>query len=357
MKQEEYSWLLITEKANNHYLDFSVNTNSLGIPDALRKNFYHLINVVSSYPDTNCVTLSAALAEKYKISPDSFLCGNGADDLLYRLVFALKPNRALIIEPTYEEYDRALKLVNCNVYHYQLSPANQFELSRDVLATITKDLDIIFLCNPNNPTGNIVRPQLLGEIIEMCQKENVFLVVDECFLEFIQDWETYTLKSKAAASSNLVVIDAFTKTYSLAGFRLGFCVSGNKRLLENMKSQGQSYGVSVPAQFAGVCALMDKHYLQDTYAFLEVERSWLYSQLYALDIEVWPSQGNFLLFKTAYSNLQKELIKNNIKVRDCSQFYGLGPEYCRIAVRPHEENAKFIEVLRSILNQQNQNRM
>ncbi|SFH33280.1 L-threonine O-3-phosphate decarboxylase [Lachnospiraceae bacterium NLAE-zl-G231] len=349
MKQEEYSWLLITEKANSHYLDFSVNTNSLGIPDTLRENFSHLISVVGSYPDTDCVTLSTALAEKYKISSNSLLCGNGADDLLYRLVFALKPHRALIIEPTYEEYNRALELVNCNVYHYQLSPTNQFELSRDLLTAITKDLDIIFLCNPNNPTGNIVRPQLLGEIIEKCQKENVFLVVDECFLEFIQDWETYTLKSKAAASSNLVVIDAFTKTYSLAGFRLGFCISGNDSLLENMKSQGQSYGVSVPAQFAGVCALMDQHYLQETYAFLSVERTWLYSQLHAFDIEVWPSQGNFLLFKTAYPNLRQALIRNRIKVRDCSQFYGLGPEYCRIAVRSHEENVKFIEVLRTIL--------
>lgn len=350
MKQEEYSWLSITENINSNYLDFSVNTNPLGVPESIGKNLSHLINAVAFYPDTNCSTLSAALAEKYKVPSNCFLCGNGADDLLYRLVFSLKPHRALIIEPTFEEYNRALDLVGCNVYHYQLGSGNQFELDRDVLAAITEDLDIIFLCNPNNPTGNLVRPQLLGEIIDKCQKENIFLVVDECFLEFIQDWETYTLKSKAAASSNLVVIDAFTKTYSLAGFRLGFCVSGNDLLLKNMKLQGQSYGISVPAQFAGICALMDKHYLQATYAFLEVERTWLYSQLHALDVEVWPSQGNFLLFKTAHSNLRQELLKKAIKVRDCSQFYGLGPEYCRIAVRSHEENTKFMEALQAIIS-------
>lgn len=350
MKQEEYSWLSITENRNSNYLDFSVNTNSLGVPNLIRKNLSHLINAIGFYPDTNCSTLSAALAEKYKIPYNCFLCGNGADDLLYRLVFALKPHKALIIEPTFEEYNRALDLVGCNVSHYQLDPINQFELDCNVLAAITEDLDIIFLCNPNNPTGNLVRPQLLNEIVEKCQKENTLLVVDECFLEFAQEWETYTLKPKAAVSSNLVVIDAFTKTYALAGVRLGFCVSGNDLLLENMKSQGQSYGVSVPAQFAGVCALMDKHYLQDTYAHLAIERTWLYSQLGILDVDVWPSQGNFLLFK-AHSNLQQEFLKKAIKVRDCSQFYGLGPQYCRIAVRAHEENQKFIEALQAILNQ------
>ncbi|MCC2879512.1 aminotransferase class I/II-fold pyridoxal phosphate-dependent enzyme [Lachnoclostridium pacaense] len=351
MKQEENSWFSITEHIDNNYLDFSVNTNALGIPDTIRQNISNVINAVGFYPDSDCSTLSAALAEKYKISSNCLLCGNGADELLYRLVFALNPHKALIIEPTFEEYSRALELIGCSVYHYQLSPINQFKLDQNVLSVITNDLDILFLCNPNNPTGNLVCEPLMGEIIEKCWKENILLVIDECFLEFVREWEQYTLKQKAALSSNIIVIDAFTKTYSLAGFRLGFCISGNHALLEKMKTQGQSYSVSVPAQFAGLCALMDKCYMQKTYRFLSDERDWLFSRLLALDITVWPSYGNYLLFRSTYKNLRKRLLDRGIKTRDCSCFYGLGSEYCRIAVRTHEENERFIEALHAILNQ------
>lgn len=102
-----------------------------------------------------------------------------------------------------------------------------------------------------------------------------------------------------------------------------------------MKLQGQSYSVSVPAQFAGLCALMDQHYMQKTYMFLSVERDWLFSQLLTLKFNVWPSYGNYLLFQSTYKNLRKELLEKGIKTRGCSGFYGLGPEYCRIAVRGH----------------------
>lgn len=350
MNIKENLWLSITENPHCDYLDFSVNTNSLGVPDTVSKNMSCLINVVGFYPDTDCRTLVAALAGKYKISSSSLLCGNGADDLLYRLVFALKPQSALIIEPTFEEYNRALELVGCSVFHYLLNPRNNFQLSSDILDFIKEDLDVIFLCNPNNPTGGIVSPQLLSAIIEKCQKNNVLVIVDECFIEFIQEWKKYSLKQKAADSLNLIVIDAFTKTYSLAGFRLGFCVSGNHELLNKMKSQGQSYGVSVPAQFAGICALMDKHYMQMTYNFLDRERNWLFSQLLTLKIDVWPSQGNFLLLRSRQLNLRQKLLERGIKTRDCSFFYGLGAEYCRIAVRLHEENEALIKAIKAILN-------
>lgn len=351
MKQAENSWFSITEHIDSNYLDFSVNTNAFGIPDTIRQNISSVINAVGFYPDSDCSTLSAALAEKYKISSNCILCGNGADDLLYRLVFALNPHKALIIEPTFEEYSHALELIGCSVYHYQLSPTNQFKLDQNVLSVITNDLDILFLCNPNNPTGNLVCEPLMGEIIKKCRKENILLVIDECFLEFVQEWEQYTLKQKAALSSNIIVIDAFTKTYSLAGFRLGFCISGNHVLLKKMKTQGQSYSVSVPAQFAGLCALMDKCYMQKTYNFLSDERNWLFSQLLALNITVWPSYGNYLLFRSTCKNLRKRLLEKGIKTRDCSYFYGLGSEYCRIAIRIHEENEKFVETLHAVLNQ------
>lgn len=343
------SWQTITENSEKNFLDFSVNINPLGIPKTVKQQLSKLSDIAGVYPDTDCKYLSSCIAEKYNINADTILCGNGADDLLYRLVFALKPKHAVIIEPTFEEYNRALELVGCEVRHYMTKAENNFVLDEGILSAIQSDCDILFLCNPNNPTGQLIEPQLLSKIIKLCCDKNIILFADECFMEFIPDWEKYTIKTIASKSNNIIVTDAFTKTYSLAGFRLGFCISGNQKLLSDMKLYGQDFAVSTPAQLAGISALADSSYMQNTYGIISQERKYLLSELQRLPIEVYPSYGNFLLLKTEYKNIYQRLFEKGIKVRDCSKFYGLGSEYCRIAVRLHDENITFIKVLNEIL--------
>lgn len=151
----------------------------------------------------------------------------------------------------------------------------------------------MFLCNPNNPTGQVLNPPLLKEIVERCCDNNILLAVDECFMEFLPLWKEYTAKSLVTRTTNLIVIDAFTKTYSLAGFRLGFCASGNTGLLSSMRLYGQNFAVSTPAQLAGICALMDDSYMKNTYHILSEEREWLAAELGKLPLEVYPPREIF----------------------------------------------------------------
>ncbi|MCI8423341.1 MAG: aminotransferase class I/II-fold pyridoxal phosphate-dependent enzyme [Lawsonibacter sp.] len=343
-----FSWKSITETMENSLLDFSVNINALGIPETVKQQLPNLSDIAGVYPDSGCKYLSSCLAKKYHIRTSRILCGNGADDLLYRLVFAAKPKHAVVCEPTFEEYSRALKLVGCEVHHYTGKADNNFSLDEGILPAIQTDCDMVFLCNPNNPTGQIVSPQLLHRIIECCQRNQVLLAVDECFIEFLPDWEKYTLKGLAAQSENLIVIDAFTKTYSMAGFRLGFCISGNADLLSDMRLCGQSFAVSTPAQLAGVCALMDRSYMEKTYQMLSPEREWLFSELQVFPLKVYPSKGNFFLIKTEKRNIGQILLENGVKVRDCSRFYGLDSDYCRIAILTHDKNMALVKVLKTI---------
>lgn len=337
----------ITESVGERYIDFSVNINPLGVPDTVKQQFAKIAEISGAYPDPDCRYLSSLLAEKYDITADKILCGNGADDLLYRLVFAVKPKHAVVIEPTYEEYDRMLGLVGCEVLHYTLKAENSFTLSDDVLSVLDENCDIAFLCNPNNPTGQLAAPELMMKIITHCHDKHILLVVDECFMEFLYDWEKYSVKKIAAQSENVIVIDAFTKTYSLAGFRLGFCVSGNAKLLDGMRSHGADFAVSVPAQLAGISALSDKEYMQKTHEVISVERDRLFEKLQSFPVKVYPSNANFLLFK-GNENLRRKLYENGIKVRDCSHFYGLGNEYCRVAIRTHDDNEKLVRALEKI---------
>lgn len=337
----------ITESVGEGYIDFSVNINPLGVPDTVKCRFAEITEISGAYPDPDCRYLSSLLAEKYHINTSQILCGNGADDLLYRLVFAVKPKHSVVIEPTYEEYDRVLDLVGCEVSHYTLKTENGFTLSEDVLSVLDENCDIAFLCNPNNPTGQLADSKLMMKLIKHCRDKHILLVVDECFMEFLHDSEKYSVKKIAAQSENIIVIDAFTKTYSLAGFRLGFCVSGNAKLLDGMRSHGADFAVSVPAQLAGISALADKEYIQKTHEVISAERDWLFGKLQSFPIKVYPSRANFLLFK-GNENLRRRLHENGIKVRDCSHFYGLCNEYCRAAIRTHDDNEKLVRVLEKI---------
>ena len=339
----------VTEAKTAPYLDFSVNTNPLGLPGLVTQQLPFLSEIAGEYPDPDCLELRARLARKYEIYPEQILCGCGADDLLYRLVFAVNPKHALVIAPTFEEYDRALGLIGCEIRHHTLNPENQFALDSDIFSALSPDCDLVILCNPNNPTGQLIEPALLREIIDYCEEQQILLMVDECFMEFLPDWKAYTVKQLAAERNHLLVIDAFTKTYSLAGFRLGFCISGNPLLLSRMHACGQEFSVSAPAQLAGICALLDQDYMKSTYELLSAEQKWLISQLKKLPLEVYPSKGNFLLFRSEDRTIRQKLLTQQIKVRDCSRFCGLGPEYCRIAVRRHKENLKLINILERIL--------
>lgn len=339
---------LITENVGEGYIDFSVNINPLGVPDTVKRQFAEITEISGAYPDPDCKFLCSLLAERYHINDDRILYGNGADDLLYRLAFAVKPNHAVVIEPTYEEYDRVLDLVGCEIQHYTLKAENSFTLSEDALSVLDENCDIAFLCNPNNPTGQLADIGVMHRIIEHCRDKHILLVVDECFMEFVPDWEEHSVKKIAAQSDNVIVIDAFTKTYSLAGFRLGFCVSGNAKLLDGMRLYGADFAVSVPAQLAGISALADKEYMQKTHEVISAEREWLFDKLKKLPLEIYPSTVNFLLLK-GNENLRRKLYENGIKVRDCSHFYGLGNEYCRVAIRTHDDNEKLIKTLEKIL--------
>ena len=190
-----------------------------------------------------------------------------------------------MVTPTFEEYDRALGLTSCEIRHHRLKPENQFTLESDIFSSLSPDCDLMILCNPNNPTGRLIKPALLRDLIDYCGgSSRSCLWSMNALWNFSPTGSPIPSSSLAAEKKHLLVIDAFTKTYSLAGFRLGFCISGNQELLSRMHACGQEFSVSAPAQLAGLCALMDHDYMKHTYELLSVEREWLISQLKALSL-------------------------------------------------------------------------
>ena len=327
-------------------LDFSANTNPFGTPQGVLDAMSALLSRVHQYPDPYCRELVKAISEFEAVPKDWVLCGSGAAELIYSYCEALHPRRAMELAPTFSEYTLALERVGCRVERYCLEKRNQFALTEDFLPALERSRpDALFLCNPNNPTGQVIGLPLLEKILDICENQNTSLFVDECFLDLSDDG--ISLKSRLEAHPKLFLLKAFTKSYGMAGVRLGYCLCADPELLQKMSHTVQPWNVSTLAQAAGVAALGQREFLRRTRALIPVERQWLREQLEALGFWVCPSHANYLLFH-GRDDLQKRLRERGIAIRGCGNYHGLETGWYRIAVRLHEENERLIEAMKEV---------
>lgn len=328
-------------------LDFSINLNPLGMPENIKKALCEKIDSFEVYPDIKCRKLKNTLALYEKCSKEKIVCGNGAADLIFRIVLAQKPKNALLIVPSFSEYEKALKVVSCNIQYHILKEENEFCLTKDILIQINKGLDLLFLCNPNNPVGNRIERALLEEIIFCCKENKVFLIVDECFLDLTEEPDLYSAKNYLSDFSNLIVLKALTKTFAIAGLRLGYLLCHNPDLLRGIEECAQSWSVSVPAQIAGEAILSDKTqlYLEKARTLIKKERFYLENELKILGYKVFHSDTNFIFFKGTLG-LKEYLLERNILIRDCSNYKQLQNGYYRIAIKRDIENKRLISTLK-----------
>ncbi len=328
-------------------IDFSANINPLGIQLSVKKAVQESIESLTSYPDPYCCKLREALEQFYNIPKDYVICGNGASDLIYRAVFALKPQRAVLISPCFSEYEQALQMTDTDIDYYNVKKKD-FLLKEDFLAMLTKEIDIVVLCNPNNPTGTLIEPDLMVQILEKCRQEHIFLLMDECFLEFCKEEKKYSLLPLCKTEKNIFVLRAFTKIYAIPSVRLGYGICSDKKLIEKMYLAGADWNVSGVAQMAGIAALKETEYISQSIKYIQKEREYIYQKLNQLNITFYPSEANYILIKSEI-NLKEKLLKEHILIRDCSNYKNLERGYYRIAVKKHEENELLISKLEKIM--------
>ena len=327
-------------------LDFSANTNPFGTPEGIMDAVRAALSEMHRYPDPYCRKLTQAISQFEGVPKEFILCGNGAADLIYAYCEAVRPKRAVELAPTFSEYALGLKRVGCRVERYYLHQENDFTLEEEFLSFLAEvKPEAIFLCNPNNPTGKTVPSDLLEKILSQCSEQGIQMFVDECFLDLSDSGES--LKPFLAKHPNLFILKAFTKSYGMAGIRLGYCLCSDTALLEKMSKTSQPWNVSSLAQAAGVAALQEQAFLQRTKAVVMAERQWLKAELESLGFWVCPSSANYLLFHGS-ADLHLKLKEKKIAIRNCDNYYGLGPGWYRIAVRLHEENEALIRAIKEV---------
>lgn len=336
---------------NEYRLDFSTNINPFGVSREVKRAAVDAMNRVSAYPDSQSGRLKGALAEKLGIPSKWLIVGNGAADLIFSLVLAEKPKKAMILAPAFLEYEQALKSIGCQVAVYDRPEEQAFVVDERFLLRLEtelgKGLDMVFLCSPDNPTGAVIRKDILVQTLKLCDHYGARMVVDESFYEFAFVSETETMLPQLSEETALCILRSFTKMYGMPGLRLGYGICRDRRLIEDMEAVRQPWSVSIPAQEAGIAALHQPEWAEKVRRYVQEQRTWLEGELANLDFKVYPSQANYILF---YGNveLMEPLKEKGILIRDCSNYRNLTKGYYRIAVKKEEENRQLIQTLREI---------
>lgn len=336
-------------------LDYSSNINPLGVPESLKEAIKNNFDVLEKYPDINYVELRESIGKYNGVSRENIIVGNGATEVLFLYMKALAPKRALIVSPTFAEYERALKNIDSEIDYFSLDEIreenkNYFDLDIERLKKESMNFDLVVLCNPNNPTGNFLELEKIKDLNEFLEKNGTKLFIDECFIEFIAKWENKT--SKLLRNKNIFILRALTKYFALPGIRLGYGISFDKDLIDKINSIREPWTVNAFADLAGKVILDDKEYMEKTDKWIFEERKNFVEKLKEIkEVEVFETYSNFILLKLktlTSEEFVKRMLDRGILVRDAKNFKFLNEKYVRIAIKDVEKNRKFINKIKNL---------
>lgn len=337
--------------ASDNIIDFSVNVNPLGPPESVIEMLKDRLSMINRYPDTESRYLRRKLADYVGLSYENIIVGNGSNELIYLLFRAYPESQVLIVNPTYSEYGRGANVGGSMVTEFILKWQNGFNLDIEYLIQIACRYNFVFLCNPNNPTGNMVKKEALFKLVSSAP--HTTFIIDEAFMDFVHNRSEYQLISNIMDYPNLIVLRSMTKFFAVPGLRLGYLAAESK-IIERLNQIREPWSVNILAQLLGEHLLDQENYTKRTLDLIREESSFLTNELSKLFwLHVYPSEANFLLIRITTEKLDslrlsEILMDDGIAIRDCSNFVGLDDRFFRIAIRKRPENQKIVDLLKKI---------
>lgn len=334
---------------NQVELDFSVNVNPLGIPAAVYQALHDAVGYCEAYPDIRAEKLSRAVSDMLQIKNEWLLFGNGASELFMAVVHALRPEKVVIPVPSFYGYEYAASAVSADIRYYVMKEQTGFFPEEDLLAELDRETDLLFLANPNNPTGRILERDNLLCLLKHCRQQEITVVLDECFIEFCEGQAS--VLDVIAEFPNVILVRAFTKIFSIPGVRLGYLICSDPQKRQKIGRQLPEWNLSVFAQMAGTACAKEQEFRLKTAEYITQERQIFVENLRkanpSFSCKIYPGSANFILLHCAHP-LYERLLEHGILIRNCANFKGLGEGYYRIAVRTREENERLWKVIGEI---------
>lgn len=338
-------------------VSFAANVNPLGISPRLRETLSERIDSIMSYPDREYTSLRKQISAYVNTDIEDIIVGNGSTELISLFIQIKHPKKALIVGPTYSEYEREVSLGGgCSLY-YRLEEENDFRIDiKSLEKELDVDVDLLVICNPNNPTSSAISRSDMRRILDICKKKGIFVMVDETYVEFTEDIQKITCVPLTRYYNNIVILRGISKFFAAPGLRLGYAICGNSDLLKEMNQRKNPWTINSLAAIAGEIMFSDEEYISNTRQLITAERSRICELLASCEnIKFYTPTANFILIKILKDSISsvdlfEAAIKKGYLIRDCSTFPFLDNKYIRFCFMTPEQNDALLDNLFSILN-------
>ena len=335
---------------------FGANVNPLGLSAPVRQALAEHLDIITSYPDRDYKSLRQVIASYCGTDRNHVVTGNGSTELISLLISQRHAKHALVIGPTYSEYERELSLTGGRISHYSLDERQDFRFDLDDLKlALADDVDFLILCNPNNPTSSALTREELDSLVRFCGKRGIFVMIDETYVEFAPSVEAITAVPLTAHSENLMVLRGVSKFFAAPGLRLGYGITSNQEFLDDLKRHQNPWSLNSIGAYAGELLLQDTDYITRTRELILSERQKCLTALKGFRyVKVYPAYGNFILLKILKEGLTsfdvfEHAVRQGMMIRDCSSFAELKGEYIRFCIMKPEDNDRLLRCLGELL--------
>ncbi len=337
-------------------ISFSANVNPLGISPKLGTTLSKRIDAIMSYPDREYTSLRKRIAEYVHTEAESVIVGNGSTELISLFIQIKHPKKALIIGPTYSEYEREVSLGGGSTRYYRLEEENNFVLDLHKLEEeLTTDVDLLVICNPNNPTSTAITRSDMRKILDICKQKGIFVMVDETYVEFADDILKITSAPLTGYYNNIIILRGISKFFAAPGLRLGYAICGNTDLLKEMNQRKNPWTINSLAAIAGEIMFTDEEYIKATRTLIAQERERIIKVLDTCkNVKFFTPTANFILVKILREDITsmdifEAAIRKGFMIRDCSTFPFLNNKFIRFCFMMPEHNNALLDVILEIL--------
>lgn len=322
-------------------INFAGNVNPLGVSPILKNTLANNIDIITSYPERNYNNLRNAIGKYTNTTINNVLVGNGSTELISLLIKIILPKKALILGPTYSEYEREVSLSGGQA---------KIIMTSNPVTHLSSEIDMLIICNPNNPTSSAINVDEMTKIITACKELGIFVMIDETYVEFapnINDISAIPLINKF---DNLIVLRGISKFFASPGLRLGYAL-GSESLINKINQQKNPWTINSLAALAGEVMFFDELYIKDTRELINTERERIWNILKdCKNIKVNYPIANFILVEILDDNITAKdifeaAIKEGLMIRDCSSFEGLSNKYFRFCFMKPEDNDKLLQII------------
>lgn len=338
-------------------ISFSANVNPLGLSPKLCEGLKNCLDVITTYPDREYTELRKTIGVYCDTDYENILVGNGSTELISAVIQLKNPKTACLISPTYSEYEREISLSGGNCVYYQLKPEDNFTLHTDTLFSLLTETksELLVLCNPNNPTSTALHTDTLSEILSFCREHQIFVMIDETYVEFAADYESVTAIPLMPLFDNFIILRGISKFFASPGLRLGYGLTGNRTLIKEINETKNPWTINSLAEASGKILFTDTDYIHRTKELIFSERERVCRELASIPgLKVYEPSANFVLVEIENGTADADIlfdaaIRRCLMIRNCSTFEGLNNKFFRLCFMMPEDNDKLLECIRKVI--------